>query len=75
MGEPKMDPDHRERDRTCMCATCRTLGGKVVLTPAWRAFHHTHLTTPDFAREAFPHPSGTWYFLVCACGAKHLTSD
>lgn len=53
---------------------------------AWRAEHRPHLdaqnrgvvddeTAFDFARETFNHPSGTWYWLVCPCGAKLLTHD
>jgi hypothetical protein len=58
---------------------------KTLRTEDWRAIHEQHLVEQnltcgavqrfDFAREAFDHPSGTWYWLVCPCGAKHLTPE
>lgn len=49
---------------------------KVMTTAAWRMQHEHHLTDrePHFTKEEHPHPSGTWFKLVCPCGAKHLTN-
>ena len=48
---------------------------RVRTTDDWQAQHRAHLDRPDraFDRELFPHPSGTWFWLVCPCGARHLT--
>lgn len=56
---------------------CDLLNGLVILDTAWREKHAGHLPAPaaDYAREKFNHPSGTWFWLVCPCGAKHLTID
>lgn len=50
---------------------------RIQTTRTWRAKHREHLLEPgdSFNRLAFPHPSGSWYWLVCVCGAKHLTSE
>lgn len=43
-------------------------------TAEWEQRHASHLAPgKEFAREPFNHPDGTWYWLVCPCGAKHLT--
>lgn len=56
----------------CDCATCAGLAAKTVATDDWLAQHRNH---GDLSTEPFDHPSGRWYWLVCECGAKHLTTD
>lgn len=49
------------------------LTGKVMTTAEWRATHAACLADGEtFTREPFQHPSGSWFWLVCICGAKHL---
>lgn len=64
--------------------TSRKLDARVAPTAAWRARHLPHLAAAvrqqpgaaiAFTREPFPHPSGTWFWLVCRCGAKHLCAE
>jgi hypothetical protein len=45
----------------------------LVTTVAWVEDHRAHDSDGVFGREPFPHPDGTWVWLVCRCGAKHLT--
>jgi len=48
---------------------------RVRTTTDWRAKHAAHLQAGfDFARQDFPHPSGTWLWLCCPCGDRHLTT-
>lgn len=52
---------------------CEHLTGKVMTTAEWVAKHTPCLAEGEtFTREPFPHPSGTWFWRVCICGAKHL---
>ena len=54
----------------CDCVSCRRLKARVMTVEDWLAKHRSH---GDLTHEPFPeHPSGSWYWLVCACGAKHL---
>jgi len=64
-----------EHRRGCVCRTCQRLQARTIGTEAWRAQHLEHLRDPalGFTVEDFPHPSGTWFWLICVCGAKHLT--
>jgi hypothetical protein len=54
-----------------VCDRCLALKGKTATTECWLAEHATH---GDKTVEAFPHPSGTWFWRVCPCGAKHLSA-
>ena len=55
------------------CSFSQRLADRVVTTEAWVEVHREHDPDGVFGREPFDHPSGTWVFLVCRCGAKHLT--
>jgi hypothetical protein len=59
-------------------SNCDKLKDKVMTSDDWRAKHRPHLVeyeeTNGFKSEPFPHPSGEWYWIVCPCGAKHLTT-
>jgi len=48
-----------------------------LLTAAeWMARHLAHLgRSRQFSREPFIHPDGTWAWLVCPCGARHLICE
>jgi hypothetical protein len=48
---------------------CR-IDAKVMTTEAWLALHRGH---GDLTEQKHDHPSGTWRWLVCECGARHLT--
>ena len=52
-----------------------SLQSKVMNLEDWKAKHSAHLQ-PDrqFAAEPFGYPHTTWHWLICPCGAKHLTS-
>jgi hypothetical protein len=55
---------------------CESLSEKVKTTEEWKAEHAEHVDAElPFASEPFPHPSGTWFWLVCPCGAKHLCDE
>lgn len=55
---------------------CEHLSGKVKETVEWKVQHADCLKDGDaFSSEPFPHPSGTWFWLVCLCGAKHLCDE
>lgn len=44
---------------------------RVLTTDHWR---QKHAHCGGTLREPFPHhPDGSWFWLVCACGARHLT--
>jgi len=59
----------------CRCGTCDAMKARVRTTTDWRAKHAAHLQAGfDFARQDFPHPSGTWLWLCCPCGDRHLTT-
>jgi hypothetical protein len=45
------------------------VAAKTLTTAEWLAKHRNH---GDLGQA--PHPDGDWYYLVCECGAKHLTS-
>ena len=48
------------------------------LLPAakWMARHLPHLgRLREFSREPFIHPDGTWVWLICPCGARHLICE
>ena len=53
------------------------LAGKVQTTAAWKAEHEPCLAADGdaFTTEPFKHPDGTWFWLVCLCGAKHLCNE
>lgn len=55
------------------CTIEERLQAKTVSTQQWQDKHGPH--SKDFGVIPFNHPSGNWYWLVCACGARHLTSD
>lgn len=39
----------------------------------WEAKHREHLQAADFTTQSFGYPHEDWAWLVCPCGAKHLT--
>jgi len=55
-------------DAACACRSCTELSAR------WRQRHAEHLAPgATFETAPFNHPSGLWRWLVCPCGAKHLT--
>lgn len=67
------DPNHRTQ---CTCKFCTRLKAKSIPDQQWRDNHLPHLPPNSvFGIEPFPHPSNTWFWRVCPCGARHLTSD
>jgi hypothetical protein len=61
----------------CECRFCRASSQRLLRPAEWIARHrdHQHQHGREFRREVFPHPSGTWFWLVCPCGAKLLTAE
>jgi hypothetical protein len=58
---------------------CDKLKNRVMTTGQWKAEHIPHFANYDvtsgFKKEPSTHPSGKWFWLVCPCGAKHLTDS
>lgn len=63
--------------KSCFCVFCERLRKRVEPTALWEARHKDHCNCGDHfttelldgAPEAYPA-----YWLVCHCGAKHLTA-
>jgi hypothetical protein len=53
------------------CKFCEALEKKVKTPEEWHAEHDAHGQATE---EPFPHPSGDWFWLLCPCGAKYLTT-
>lgn len=50
------------------------LTGRVQTTDQWKEDHARCLgPDEDFTTESYD-PAGTWVFVVCLCGAKHLVN-
>lgn len=58
------------------CTFSKRLEGRIVSTEDWLLLHTPHLEMgQQFRREKYDaHPSGTWFWRVCTCGAKHLST-
>lgn len=55
------------------CGFFERRGIKTLPKSEWKSVHSEHIDkTKGFDKENFEHPSGTWYWLVCTCGAKLL---
>lgn len=68
-----MSTGHPDR---CVCGFCAEMRAKTMPWADWKAKHAPHLHRrggEEFEREPYPHPSGTWAWIVCPCGAKLLT--
>jgi hypothetical protein len=50
---------------------CDRIASKVMTDADWLDLHEPH---GQKRFEDFPHPSGDWFWLVCPCGAKQLTT-
>lgn len=62
-----------ETDDECECAACQDHQAR---TNAWRLQHAPHLgERTGFVTEPFEHWAGPWFWLVCPCGARHLTDS
>lgn len=52
-----------------------SLHSKVKTTPDWKAEHSAHLGVgQSWTFKTFDGPHENWYWIVCPCGAEHLTS-
>lgn len=65
-----------DHENGCGCRICSSIRARQKDLPEWQQEHESHLAPQEsFGREPFNHPSGTWFMLVCPCGAKIVSIE
>ena len=62
---------NEQHKNDCLCRSCERIRTKTISTAVWL---QTHLQHSAMRTEPFEHyPGDDLFWLVCECGAKHLT--